>query len=429
MALNVCMIISNFYPVLGGAEIQAFRLSQKLVKKGLNVDVVTRHQRGLKFSETIEGVNIHRMPCFGGLISKSLTYTLFGLLWIVYHRKKVDVLHCHQALSPTTIGVLAKQLIKKGVLVKLTATDLYGDVYQISILPFKDLRKRLLGKVDYFIIMNEIMQRQLELMGIRDLKTKTIFNGVDISVFHPVNTERKNLLRKKLMLPEDSKLVIFTGRLETQKDLSTLIKAWDIFKIDNNETHMSFRLTKKDENVIPAKAGIQSTKDWIPCQARNDRKTFSSERDNSLLLIVGEGSQKKEIESLIEKSRFKHSIKILGYRSNIRDYLQASDCFVLPSVDEGISNSLLEAMACGLPPIVTKVGSNPEVVEHLNSGILVESRDSESLGKAISFMLSNEQMRRYMGRSARERVENKYSLDRTVEDYLELYNELISHGC
>lgn len=380
------MIISNFYPVLGGAEIQAFRLSQKLVKKGLSVDVVTRHQRGLKFSETIEGIRIHRMPCFGGLILNSLTYTLFGLLWILYHRKKVDILHCHQALSPTTIGVLAKQLIKKGVLVKLTATDLYGDVYQISILPFKDLRKKLLGKVDYFIIMNEIMQRQLELIGIRDLKTKTIFNGVDISVFHPVNTERKNLLRKKLMIPEDSKLVIFTGRLEPQKDLSTLVKAWDIFKISNKE------------------------------------------RDNSLLLIVGEGSQKKRIESLIEKSRFKHSIKILGYRSNIRDYLQASDCFVLPSVDEGISNSLLEAMACGLPPIVTKVGSNPEVVEHLNSGILVESRDSGSLGKAISFILSNEQMRRYMGRSARERVESKYSLDKTVEDYLELYNKLTSQG-
>lgn len=387
ITMNICMIIANFYPILGGAEIQAFRLSQKLVKKGLSVDIVTRHQRGLKFSETIEGIRIHRMPCFGGLILSSLTYTLFGLLWILYHRKKVDILHCHQALSPTTIGVLAKQLINKRVLVKLTATDLYGDVYQISILPFKDLRKRLLGKVDYFIIMNEIMQRQLELIGIRDLKTKTIFNGVDIGFFHPVNTERKNLLRKKLMLPEDSKLVIFTGRLETQKDLSTLIKAWDVFKINNNE------------------------------------------RDNSLLLIVGDGSQKKVIESLIERSEFKHSIEILGYRSNIRDYLQASDCFVLPSVDEGISNALLEAMACGLPVVATKVGANPEIINNSDSGILVESRDSESLGKAISFILSNEQMRRYMGRSARERVESKYGLDKTVEDYLELYNELISHGC
>jgi glycosyltransferase involved in cell wall biosynthesis len=386
MALNVCMIISNFYPVLGGAEIQAFRLSQKLIKKGLSVDVVTRHQRGLKFSETIEGVRIHRIPCFGGLILNSLTYTLFGLLWILYHRKKVDILHCHQALSPTTIGVLAKQLIKKRVLVKLTATDLYGDVYQISILPCKNLRKRLLGKVDYFIIMNQIMQRQLELIGIRDLQTKTIFNGVDIGFFHPVNTERKNLLRKELMLPEDSKIVIFTGRLETQKDLSTLIKAWDVFKINNKE------------------------------------------RDNSLLLIVGDGSQKREIESLIKRSKFKHSIKILGYRSNIRDYLQASDCFVLPSVDEGISNALLEAMACGLPVVATKVGANPEIIDNSDSGILVESRDSESLGKAISFILSNEQLGRYMGRSARERVESKYSLDKTVEDYLELYYKLTSQG-
>lgn len=385
-SVNICMIISNFYPVLGGAEIQAFRLSQKLIKKGLSVDVVTRHQRGLKFSETIEGIHIHRIPCFGGLILNSLTYTLFGLLWILYHRKKVDILHCHQALSPTTIGVLAKQIIKKRVLVKLTATDLYGDMYQISILPFKNLRKRLLGKVDYFIIMNQIMQRQLELIGIRDFQTKTIFNGVDIGFFHPVNTERKNLLRKELMLPEDSKIFIFTGRLETQKDLPTLIKAWDIFKINNKE------------------------------------------RDNSLLLIVGDGSQRKEIESLIERSKFKHSIKILGYRSNIRDYLQASDCFVLPSVDEGISNALLEAMACGLPVVATKVGANPEIIDNSDSGILVESRDPESLGKAISFILSNEQLGRYMGRSARERVESKYSLDKTVEDYLELYYKLISQN-
>lgn len=382
MSIKICMIISNYYPVLGGAELQAFRLSQKLVENGLSVNVVTRHRKGLKFTETIEGVNIHRMPCFGGLILSSLTYTLFGLLWILCYRKKIDILHCHQALSPATIGVFAKFVVKKKVIVKLTAMGKHGDVHQISLLPLRGLRIILLNGVDYFVIMSDIMRRQLESIGIKHLNTKTIFNGVDTDFFHTVNSEKKNCLRAELMIPIDCKIVIFTGRLEPQKNLSMLIMAWELFKSNNK-------------------------------------------KENSLLLIIGEGSQKKEIEALIERSKFKHSIKILEYRSNIRDYLQASDCFVLPSVDEGISNSLLEAMACGLPPIVTKVGSNPEVVEHLNSGILVESGDRESLSNAISLLLSDDKLCRHVGRIARGRIEKYYSLDKTAHDYIELYRSLL----
>jgi glycosyltransferase involved in cell wall biosynthesis len=100
------------------------------------------------------------------------------------------------------------------------------------------------------------------------------------------------------------------------------------------------------------------------------------------------------------------------------------DAFVLPSISEGMSNTLLEAMATGLPVIATSVGGNSEVLEHERSGWLLTPRDADALASHLALIASQESLRAQFGAAARKRVVELFSLERMLKDYGNLYREL-----
>ncbi len=115
-----------------------------------------------------------------------------------------------------------------------------------------------------------------------------------------------------------------------------------------------------------------------------------------------------------------------GERNDVADILRGLDCFVLPSLAEGISNTILEAMACGLPVIATDVGGNGELVDAGVTGMLVTAADPEQMADQLAAYARNPDSARAAGHAGRLAVENRFSLGAMVSQYKNLYDTLLA---
>jgi glycosyltransferase involved in cell wall biosynthesis len=144
------------------------------------------------------------------------------------------------------------------------------------------------------------------------------------------------------------------------------------------------------------------------------------------LELVGDGVERERIERLRDSLGLGDRIRLSGARHDVRARLDRADVFVMASVSEGISLTILEAMAAGLPTIVTAVGGNPEIVVDGVTGRLVPPRDPGALARALQEVLSDPGGAAAMGRAARARVEESFDVRRMVGRYEALYEELLS---
>ncbi len=147
------------------------------------------------------------------------------------------------------------------------------------------------------------------------------------------------------------------------------------------------------------------------------------------LLIVGDGPDRERLTALAEELRLGGHVQFLGFRGDVSALLGTADLFVLSSVTEGISLTLLEAMAAGLPIVATDVGGNREVVVPDQTGLLVPARSPEALAEAMLRVLRDPDRARRMGAAGRQRVEDEFSLGRMVTEYGQLYLSLLSKRC
>ena len=144
--------------------------------------------------------------------------------------------------------------------------------------------------------------------------------------------------------------------------------------------------------------------------------------------IVGDGESRPQLERLSHDLGLTDTVTFHGASNDPRPYLSQATVFLQSSVSEGISLTLLEAMAAGLPVVATDVGGNREVVEVGRTGLLVEPRNPEQLAEATLRVLGNPDYAVSMSRAARTRAEHVFSLDRMVADYEALYREAV-HPC
>ena len=146
------------------------------------------------------------------------------------------------------------------------------------------------------------------------------------------------------------------------------------------------------------------------------------------LLIVGDGPLRKQLHLLAEQLALGDMVWMAGDRDDVPALLQLMDVFVLPSLGEGISNTILEAMASGLPVVATAVGGNLELVEEGFNGSLFPAGDVQGLSSALVALLQNDGERVRQGLNARERVSSHFEWDRTVSAYLGVYDELLGRS-
>jgi sugar transferase (PEP-CTERM/EpsH1 system associated) len=141
--------------------------------------------------------------------------------------------------------------------------------------------------------------------------------------------------------------------------------------------------------------------------------------------IVGDGSARPALEQLTDSLQLRGHVRFLGFRSDVSECLAQADLFVLSSLKEGISLTLLEAMATGLPIVATDVGGNREVVSHGETGLLVPAQSPELLAAAIQTILGQPELARRMGAAGRQRVEAQFDLRQVVRQYEEMYVALL----
>jgi glycosyltransferase involved in cell wall biosynthesis len=144
------------------------------------------------------------------------------------------------------------------------------------------------------------------------------------------------------------------------------------------------------------------------------------------LVIVGDGPLRSALEAQAAALGVTDAVTFTGARSDTPDLMRSFDLFVLPSINEGISNTILEAMATGLPVIAGRVGGNPELVMDAVTGRLYDPASPAGLEQAILSYLTEPGLRELHGRAGRDRVVQNFSLDAMVQRYLALYDELLA---
>jgi sugar transferase (PEP-CTERM/EpsH1 system associated) len=239
------------------------------------------------------------------------------------------------------------------------------------------LRRLLSPLVSRFVTVSFDLRRWLiATVRIPAHKVVAIHNGVDTSRFYPGDLAEA---RDAVGLPIAATVVGTIGRLDPVKDQAGLIAAFS-------------GLTGSGASPV--------------------------------LAIVGEGPSRPALESEIKQRGLSERVRLLGERRDIPDLLRAFDVFVLPSRAEGMSNTILEAMATGLPVIATDVGGNPELVDPDVTGRLVPSGDPKALEAALSVYVADSYLRRLQGKAGRERVLQHFSLDRMAQAHRGLYTSL-----
>jgi glycosyltransferase involved in cell wall biosynthesis len=141
--------------------------------------------------------------------------------------------------------------------------------------------------------------------------------------------------------------------------------------------------------------------------------------------MVGDGPLRTETERILEQGGVRDLAWLPGERADIPDVLRGLDLFILPSLAEGISNTILEAMATALPVVATRVGGNGELIEEGLTGELVPSADPDAMAGAILGYFRDPRLARRHGKAGRNRVERQFSLVRMVAEYDRLYRRLL----
>ncbi|CAN5601356.1 N-acetyl-alpha-D-glucosaminyl L-malate synthase BshA [soil metagenome] len=292
------------------------------------------------------------------------------------NQRSIQILHAHQ-YSPFFYSALTKPLLRRPAKVILTE---HGRHYPDVVSPPRRavnrmVLDRLADAVNACCRFSGVALRDLD--GFRGNRIEIIENGIEVDRYGPAVD--KDALKATLGLDSSRRYLIHVARHHPVKDQPMLLKGFAAAVAD---------LPKVD------------------------------------LLMVGDGPLRGELEQLASTLRIVDRVKFLGIRKDIPELLRAADAFALTSVSEAASLTLLEAMATGLPVIVTAVGGNPEIVRDEVDGLLVPRGDSAACGVAIKRLFQNAELSQRLGASSRQRVLQQYRLEQTITAYAELYRRL-----
>lgn len=234
--------------------------------------------------------------------------------------------------------------------------------------------------VSRYVALSKDLERYLrDRVGIASERIVQLYNGVDSNRFRSVDRAHPAVGECPFSAPEQW-LVGTVGRMDPVKDQTNLARAFVLAVRANHEARARMRL-----------------------------------------VLVGDGELRAEVERVLDQGGVRELAWLAGERSDIPEVMRGLDCFVLPSKAEGISNTILEAMASGLPVIATQVGGNGELIEADMTGKLVPAGDPRALAEGILDYFANPALARRHGRAGRNRVERNFSLERMVDSYHNLY--------
>jgi len=363
-------MVTTQYAKIGGVEKVVRELSKRLSEEGHEVVLITRDrpQNTRSFERFYSDVIIlKRSSSFKDYLLNSREQ---------FKRIKVDLFHFHNwsTILPT-IGLGLKSVLT----LHGTSTEVslnLGEYHKVPLMWFLEEICMSIPKV--LVSITRFHLRYF--LTLRP--TKIIRNGVDTKEFDPKKYDEIHKYKKKYSVGEGP-VILTVGKLVKQKGTEYLIKALKY-------------LEPKVELLIPSEG----------------------ERKNFLRKLA------KEVE------KEGHRVKFLGYvnEEELKELFALSDIFVLPSLNEGLPLSLIEAMSFAKPVVATRVGGIPELVEPAGCGFLVNKKNPKQIAEKINILLSDEKLRKKLGSKGRRYVKQNLDWKKIVKEYLKVYREAILRG-
>ncbi len=311
-----------------------------------------------------EGVEFHefnRQPGFDRNLIKKIRQTIKA--------NNVDIIHCHQ-YTPWVYGVIAAALTKA----KVIFTE-HGRFYPDS----STWKRKLINPVlnlftdQVTAISKATKQALVEFENIPDESIDVIYNGIA-----PLEVDQKDVknLRVELAIPEDHTILGTIARFDPIKNHIMMLKAFSLVLV---------------------------------------------EQPNTTLIIVGDGEERENIEDCIKELNLAENVILTGYQTEPKNYLALMEIYLLSSLSEGTSMTLLEAMSLAKPCVVTDAGGNPEVIINNDNGFVAKNDDAEEFAYAITALLTSQEKTTKYGRQGKRMFNKIFSEKVMNEKFSSLY--------
>lgn len=370
--MKILRVASDLYPeVIGGNAIHVHEMSKKQAELGHEIVVYTVNRGNGQNEEIRDGYKIIKVNKFAQIFGNPICPSLFFKL--LSKRYNFNIIHAHSHLYfSTNICATVKKLGSPPLVITNHGLESASASKNINNIYLKTLGKYTLQMADNVICYTEMEKERLNnLLNVDYDKITVIPNGVDTDLFCP-NIDK--------YLEDESPKILWVGRLVPGKGVEYLIRSIGILA----------------KNIPKIK-----------------------------VLLVGEGPQKSKLLDLIANLKLKENISMLDHVENKKMPIiyQKSDVFVLPSLNEGVPRTILEAMSCGIPVVCSEIPHLSSIIDEC--GIMVPQKDAVAMAGAIHCIISDSDHANKLGRNGRKRVARNYSWANTVEKTVALYKGLI----
>lgn len=379
--LRILMVAPQYRPIVGGYERAAERLSAALAGRGHQVTVITdRRDPAWPRREVHEGVTIWRLWCLFRPRLHMPTSLGSLALFLLCQGRRFDVWHVHQYGLHAAVTAGLGLVLRRPVVLKLTSSGEQGIARAMGEHPLAGIVNWLQMRASAIVALTRETASEALAIGIPSSRIHQLGNGIDVTAYRPCGDRERAELKAELGVVAQ-KAFICVGRLAPDKDLDGLLGAWRQASAD-----------------LPAGWG---------------------------LVIVGEGEMRERLATKVARLGGRSPVMMVGPQQHVAKWLGASDVYISASRREGLSNTLLEAMATGLPSAVTRVSGVMDLVAEPNAGFVVNVGDLDAMTAAIIDLASSADLRLKMGEAARRKVENSYSLDAVTDGHERLYWRLV----
>ncbi len=360
------------YPVVGGLERQSHELAKALIGLGVEVQAVSGViGPGRPSDEWVDGVFVHRIS-WSARKALRFAFSPFALLRVLFSRRRTyDVVHLHQFSWFGVLVIGVARLLGKPVLTKLPNVAEHG-LPGLAASRFGAFKVAIFKRSDAVVAMSRQSLDELEAIGFPLSRVLATPNGISMS-----GVERSQAGKS---LGTALCRVVFVGRLSAEKRIDDLLHAW--------------------QRVVAAVGPAAEMELW------------------------GTGPLEAELKQLSVELGLEGSVAFRGHVDSVRERLGAMDVFVLPSIIEGNSNAILEAMAVGLPVVSTRVGGTPMLVGRTVAGSLWSRVTGSGLAARLLELIRDEKLRRRVGGAMRQRIEDHFDIRHVAATYAEAYRLL-----
>lgn len=360
---------------LGGTERLAADMSVAL-KDRFEMHILCLDEPGL-WADQVRDQGIP-VTCF--YRQPGLDMRLPGMIANYARTHHIELYHAHQC-TPWFYTGLSRLIYSSPQLLFEEHGRLYPEVLNKKKRLFNHLiLQHLTHKV--VAVSQDVKERLFSYEGVSKSKTEVVYNGARPAL--PLPMEKRKLLRQRFGFKETDIVAGSIGRLDPIKNYVLFMEG-----------------IAQARQLNPALKGI----------------------------IIGDGPLMNDLTQYIKKQNIEDAFILPGYRHDAASLVGIMDLFVLPSFSEGTSMALLESMAASIPAIVTKVGGNPEIVIHGQTGWVIPSNDLKAMTSALKAATRDRETREYAGLKAQVKFKKTFTFDTMLNSYIKIYRNLIDHQC